>query len=1013
MAAENKQFLDKIGVQYLWDKINEYFSQIGHRHETSDVNGLDEYMEENAKAIRDTEKVIEILPTLPLYPSEEQLGIIYACNGRLYRGKKLPKLVLDFSQIEDDGEGNVTQEIIRDFINKNGKNIVMEYYDGEDTSDFYIDGDYFETYNNGLYIDNHLYFQFERRNNSETFDYFNRIYVKSMKITAQSPYNEDNEEVWQGCVDYFIDDRGGVGTLDSSFFLNDDYPPTIETKTFNFGQGEQIILADYISLSIEDNGEPFTLLKLELELVTCNSPEDYEEGIFHDFLVWEEISEEELPIEDTTPATEDTRKRFYREIENNNIYVTDTEYNPGASGFVIDIVHPKTGGQINDDNELRGYIDPNQVWTNGVNGVEQIYADNRYWLNELGERVTITPIRMGTNKSSASIYLSTKTDVDLYFSPYISMSYPSQEAVIEQDYTTIEVNDAVAGETNEYEVELFDNINLLNEKWTIVHVPISTEVYINTSRRCYLHKIVKKGEGEGDRYYWSQIAKMRDIEDKINALPEVARTGSYTDLFNKPCIGNVQTYDWPNDEDLPIIEEGQTDSCENRLKQLLRLNNSLYTAVQNESGLSLDLRQFSRDYKTQGYCGNSLRNFIFQDRIDITNAAYEDYYVSGDSILIQNTKGRGMQLGSSNDYGNVLLAMRDEGDNKRFLFNEVEVNLQSWNGPDSDMKDYTTDDANIYIEVGTTSYEEQQREIIIDSDLMLFVDTGWADAWSICKRGPNDLTIQELNDFLSLHNNIIVVNGFEYSVIWASEIWDGDDEWRYCNIQLNTYDNLDYNWARNAWMNNKEGYYIMYKEYVTDYVEVLTPQQTKNVWLKRYSDEYVEEWASTQYYCELDEAVVGDYVSYNIYDNNTGDYAYDFIAGLNVGDVIKIGDIEMTVQYPDHDSNEWVRFDYRDDYPRENLWVSIKQRVYVNNPVLKDTIKLTGTNCDYIKIWTQYDENPEQYGRRCIVKGITFNDLKYEYDQNPTFNRNISKKDYWKQISGNGSIKVIDLTGDE
>ena len=63
MANDNKRFLDKIGVQYLWDKINEYFSQIGHRHETSDVNGLDEYMEENAKAIRDTEKVIEILPT--------------------------------------------------------------------------------------------------------------------------------------------------------------------------------------------------------------------------------------------------------------------------------------------------------------------------------------------------------------------------------------------------------------------------------------------------------------------------------------------------------------------------------------------------------------------------------------------------------------------------------------------------------------------------------------------------------------------------------------------------------------------------------------------------------------------------------------------------------------------------------------------------------------------------------------------------------------------------------------
>lgn len=993
MANDSKRFLDKIGVQYLWDKINEYFSQIGHRHETSDVNGLDEYMEENAKAIRDTEKVIEILPTLPLYPSEGQLGIIYACNGRLYRSKKLNTLTLDFSKIEGNEDGRVDVETLRDFINQNGKNIVMEYYDedsGEDTSDFYVEGDYFRKYNNGLYIDNSLRFQFEQRNHNETFDYFNRIYVKSMKITAQSPYNEDNEEVWQGCVDYFIDDRGGVGTLDSSFFLNDDYPPTIETKTFNFGQGEQIILADYISLSIEDNGEPFTLLKLELELVTCNSPEDYEEGIFHDFLVWEEISEEELPIEDTTPATGDTRKRFYREIENNNIYVTDTEYNPGASGFVIDIVHPKTGGQINDDNELRGYIDPNQVWTNGVNGVEQIYADNRYWLNELGERVTITPIRMGTNKSSASIYLSTKTDVDLYFSPYISMSYPSQEAVIEQDYTTIEVNDAVAGETNEYEVELFDNINLLNEKWTIVHVPISTEVYINTSRRCYLHKIVKKGEGEGDRYYWSQIAKMRDIEDKINALPEVARTGSYTDLFNKPCIGNVQTYDWPNDEDLPIIEEGQTDSCENRLKQLLRLNNSLYTAVQNESGLSLDLRQFSRDYKTQGYCGNSLRNFIFQDRIDIVNAAYEDYYVSGDSILIQNTKGRGMQLGTSNDYGNVLLAMRDDGDNKRFLFNEVEVNLQSWNGPDSDIRDYTSDDGNIYVEIGTSEYVSNGWELFEEGEM----EPNWAYI-----RSTNGTPSEEFINVLDEGYTNVVYNGETYEVI---DYWFDSDVGAY----ILSFDGE---------ISVVEGEYVTFVDHETPGTgvsQILTPQKTENVWFKRYSDEYTEEWASTQYYCAFNEVIVGDYVSYEIYDNNTGDYAYDFIASLNVGDVIKIGDIEMTVQYID-ENHEWVEFNYRDDYPKENLIVTIKQRVYVNNPVLKETIKLTGTNCDYIKIWTQYDENPEQYGRRCIVKGITFNDLKYEYDQNPTFNRNISKKDYWKQISGNGSIKVIDLTGDE
>ena len=993
MANDNKRFLDKIGVQKLWDKINQYFSQIGHRHETSDVNGLDEYMEENAKAIRDTEKVIEILPTLPLYPTEEQLGTIYACNGRLYRAKKLNTLTLDFSKIEGDEEGKVNVETLRDFINQNGKNIVMEYYnedDEEDTSDFDISGDYFEKYNNGLYIDNTLYFQFEQRNNSETFDYFNKIYVKSLKITAQSPYNEEDEEVQQGCVDYYIDDRGDGGTLESNFSLNDDYPPTIETKTFNFGQGQQINLADYIDLSDENNGQPFTLLKLELELVTCNNEDEYNSGIFHDFLVWEEISEEELPIEDTTPATEDTRKRFYREAENNNIYVTDAEYSPGAGGFVIDIVHPKTGGQINDDNELRGYIDPNEIWTNGVNGVEQIYADNRYWLNDLGERVTITPIRMGTKSASASIHLSTKEEVDLYFSPYISMSYPSQEAVIEQDYTTIEVNDAVAGETNEYEVVLFDNINLLEHKWTIVHVPASTEVYVNTSRRCYLHKIIKKGEGEGDRYYWSQIAKIQDIEDKINALPEVVRTGSYTDLFNKPCIGDVQTYDWPNDEDLPIIEEGQTDSCENRLKQLLRWNNSLYTAVHNDSGLTLDLIGYSRNYKTQGYCGNSLRNFIFQDRIDIVNAAYEDYYVSGNSILIQNTKGRGMQLGSGNDYGNVLLAMRDEGDNKRFLFNEVEVDLQSWNGPDSDIKDYTSDDGNIYVEIGTSEC----------------VSSGW-ELFKEGKMKPNGAYIRSTNGTPTDAFISILEDGYK-NVNYNGEVYNVIGYWFDSDVGA-----LVLGFDRE--ISVVEGEYVTFVDHETPGTgvsQILTPQKTENVWFKRYSDEYTEEWVSTQYYCEFNDVASGDYVSYYIYDNNTGDAAYDFIASLNVGDVIKISDIEMTVQRIDG-GYEWVEFEYRDDYPTENLTVSTKQRVYVNNPVLKETVKLTGTNCDYLKIWTQYDENPEQYGKRCIVKWITFNDLKYEYDPNPTYNRDIYKKDYWKQISGNGSIKVIDLTGDE
>lgn len=979
---EKKEFLDKIGVQYLWDKINEYFSQIGHRHETSDVNGLDEYMEENAKAIRDTEKVIEILPTLPLYPSEEQLGIIYACNGRLYRAKKLNTLTLDFSKIPTNEEGYVTKEIFMDFINQNGMNIVND-------CDCWFNGGN-EIKHNSLLTEEGFGFRFEQRNDYKQFNYWNSLYIKGYSATYQSDYNEDDEESYIG---YFK--VGGDDLNDNVYSINSttstDYPPVQKTTSDTFGNNGSYSNANYIDLFYidadnenDDIYHPFLLKSLTLQLASCASREDYENNIFSDFLVWEEISEEELPIEDTTPATEDTRKRFYREIENNNIYVTDAEYNPGAGGFIIDIVHPKTGGQINDGDELREYIDPSQVWTNGVNGVEQIYADNRYWLNNLGERVTITPIRMGTKNASASICLSTKEEVDLYFSPYISMSYPSQEAVIEQDYTTIEVNDAVAGETNEYEVVLFDNINLLDEKWTIVHVPASQEVYVNTSRRCYLHKIVKKGEGEGDRYYWSQIAKIQDIEDKINALPEVARTGSYTDLFNKPCIGDVQTYDWPNSEDLPIIEEGQTDSCENRLKQLLRWNNSLYTAVQNESGLSLDLREFSRNYKTQGYCGNSLRNFIFQDRIDITNAAYEDYYVSGNNILIQNTKGRGMQLGSSNECGNVLLAMRDEGDNKRFLFNEVEVNLQSWNGPDSDIKDYTTDNGNVYVEIGTSECVSSGWELFEEGEMKE------SSAYIRSTNGtPTDVFINILDEGYTNVN----YNGEAYNVIdyfFDSEV--GAWLLRF-DVEISVV----------------EGEYVTFVDHETPGTEVsqiLTPQKTENVWFKRYSDDYKEEWVETEFDASF-VGIKGDVLVYAV-KGPSDEEVINFLETLNQGDRLRIDDTIMVVNKTTKNS---IGFDYIDNYPEDHYPIDKPQRTYINNPVLKETVKLTGTNCDYIKIWT--DEIGEQYGKRCVVKGITFNDLKYEYDPNPTYNRDIYKKDYWKQISGNGSIKVIDLTGNE
>ena len=1006
MADENKRFLDKVGVQYLWDKINEYFSQIGHRHETSDVNGLDEYMEENARAIKDTKKVVEELPELPLYPTEEQLGIIYEYDGKLYRGKKLPKLILDFSQIEDDGEGNVTTEIMRDFINKNGLNIVMEYY-REDIEE--IANDFAsrtcQKYNSGIYISNYFSFHFEGRNFSEEFNHWNNIYVKSLKITAQSPYSTDNEETYQGCVEYSFDDHND-SSIDNEWWLSDSYPPNVQNNEFNFGLGQDINLADYVNLHTDNEGCPFTLLKLELELVTCNNIDEYNGGITHDFLVWEEVSEEELPVEDATPATEDTRKRFYREVDNDNIYVTDAEYNPGEGGFIIDIVHPRTGQQINSE-ELLGYIDPNNVWINSVDNSELIYADNRYWNNEKGDRVTITPIRIGTNRSAGYIQLSTMLDVDLYFSPYISFNSTTQQAVVEQTDTTVTIYDADTDETYDYDIEVYDNINLLEDKWTIVHVPVSSEVYINTSRRCYLHKIIKKGEGEGDRYFWSQIAKIQDIDDRINALPEVARTGNYSDLFNKPCIGDVQVYDWAKNDELPIIDEG-TGNCDNRLKQLLRYDNSLYTAVVNDSGVSIDMREFSNKYtSTKPEVQGPLTEYTFKTRMDLrSTAAYEDYYVSGSKYMIQNTKGIGLQLGSSSDYGELVIAMRDYDDSKRMLFNNIEVGLQSW----SSDGEKTTDNGNVYVEIGTTEYNETQREVDVESNLILIYNCNQDEFWCLCNSDLSDLSQEGLGEVLSASGYTITINGNTYHIDGFEEVYDDDRNITYCHVWLDNYDNLDSDWACDTWNDYSGGYDVAFIKTVTEHEQVLTPQQTKNVWFKRYSDEYVEEWVDTnRYWTEFDEGVPSeDYIRYYVYDDNTGDYAYEFLESLEQNQVLKIDGTEVIVKEISPEEG-YLYIHYSDNYP--NGYISILQRTYINNPLLRETVSLRGTNCDYIKIWTEYKD--EQYGRRCVIKNITFNDIKYEFDEEPRYNRVFYRKDYWKQISGNGSIKVIDLTGDE
>ena len=59
--------------------------------------------------------------------------------------------------------------------------------------------------------------------------------------------------------------------------------------------------------------------------------------------------------------------------------------------------------------------------------------------------------------------------------------------------------------------------------------------------------------------------------------------------------------------------------------------------------------------------------------------------------------------------------MRDYDDSKRMLFNNIEVGLQSW----SSDGEKTTDNGNVYVEIGTTEYNETQREVDVESNLIL------------------------------------------------------------------------------------------------------------------------------------------------------------------------------------------------------------------------------------------------------------------------------------------------------
>ena len=555
----------------------------------------------------------------------------------------------------------------------------------------------------------------------------------------------------------------------------------------------------------------------------------------------------------------------------------------------------------------------------------------------------LTPLCLGTSSNYGSFRVRTTTDVTLCFTPYIDKTFVSGQLIYSWNTTPTKVKwtwyDAGDNEIESFiteieipETQVRDSSHYADgTNYTTIDIPgviysNSLEIKVLdesglTGTRAFLYEVHKEGTISGNTYSWSQVAKIKDIENAINALPEVARTGCYDDLTCKPCVGDVQTYDWASDEEFPVIDEG-TDNCDNRFKQLLRRDNSLYTAVVNDTGLTIDMRDFSnKSNSPSNPVIGPLRDYVFKTRMELNKHAYEEYFVDGRTFLISNTKGRGLQVGSGNDYGEMLLAMRDKDDQKRILFNKVDISLQSWNGPDSQMSDYTTDDGNVYIEIGTSVTVGSSQTSYKDTTSSL--EMYWEDNdgyWVLRNSNGANLTVDKMNSLVEKWGEYLYIDNVMYQIVDYFKEDGGYVPENDLIVYLDHTDTLDY--SRTLENDNQYTNITFRKEItVTVYTRTLTPQQTKNIWFRKYNDEYVQ------------------------------------------------------------------------------------------NPILRETVSLQGTDCDYIRVLTENKDG--QDGKRCIITSIVSNDIRYEYLPNPTYNKIFYRKDYWKQISGGGgSIKVIDLLDD-
>ena len=788
--SENKKFLDESGVRYLWDKINQFFSQIGHRHETSDVNGLDEYMEENAKAIRDTEMVVKELSELPLYPSEEQVGKVYAYDGKLYKAKKLNTLTLDFSQIPVDEEtGLVTKQIFMDFINQNGMNIVMDY---EEMSDLWLSSD-FEKRHGILYMDPRFNFCFEQRGSCEEFNHWNPLYIKGFSATYQSDYSDEYEESYSGSGKITVDDANDF-TYTWSLETTTDYPSDEQVTSGSFGEKGSVSQLNYVDyFCFEDIEEPFLLKSLTLQLATCASREDYDNHIFSDFYVWEEISDEHIIYEDTTPASEDTRKRFYRELSNNNIYVTDADYTPGESSAIY-VTHNLNNVQITNYSDFQTYIDPNNVWVNSVLGLDYIYGDKRSYINNLQETVNITPIRLGTSSEIGTFELTTKDkDVELYFLPYYSVNAQTGQIFSTGSTVSYQIDGQGSGREGTFELEKATNLYLENTAQVLTVGKNSTCTIrihdYSEGKRCYLFKIVPIVD-DMSNFRWEQIAKIKDVQQMIDDAP-------------KPVVGDVQIYDYETGKPLPIVDETQE-------KKMYRQDNKLYTAVFDGEGLSLDFKKLQLNCLNKNPDGNTVigntkySRFVREELNDETyldgfttvstvNAGSNDNYRDKDNL-------HGIQIGSGSANGIIRMLMSNG--NRSLQFDKVTVELESY----SNNGETTSDNGNVSIEVGTDDTPKASESVLFkkDSDVIsgYTPGSGWYQLanWECMEMDADENRIylyvrstigQTYYDFpLGEDDEIKVGSADDECVLTIYDKYEVSGEW---TIRLSCYIN-DFDW---------------------------------------------------------------------------------------------------------------------------------------------------------------------------------------------------------------------------